>query len=62
MGIVRVSWVFYIPGMNQGSSTLKVGDRVPQFTLLAANRAHSVALAVLLERSPVVVEFLRGTW
>ncbi|MGZ4813170.1 MAG: hypothetical protein ACXVZI_10415 [Terriglobales bacterium] len=48
--------------MAQHSSTLKVGDRAPEFTLASANGAGEISLAKLLERGPVVVEFLRGTW
>jgi peroxiredoxin len=48
--------------VTQHSSTLKVGDRAPEFTLDSANGAGEVSLAKLLERGPAVVEFLRGTW
>jgi peroxiredoxin len=48
--------------VTQHSSTLKVGDRAPEFTLASANGAGEVSLAQLLERGPAVVEFLRGTW
>lgn len=48
--------------MGQGSTTLTVGDRAPDFTLAAANQPSTVALAELRQRGPVVVEFLRGTW
>lgn len=48
--------------MGQGSTTLKVGDRVPEFTLAAANQPGTVTLAELFKQGPVVVEFLRGTW
>ncbi len=48
--------------MVQHSSTLKAGDRAPDFTLASANGAGEVSLAGLLQRGPVVVEFLRGTW
>jgi peroxiredoxin Q/BCP len=41
---------------------LKVGDRVPEFSLAAANRPGSFQLAELRARGPVIVEFLRGTW
>lgn len=44
------------------SSTLKVGDRAPDFTLGAANRAGTVSLRDGLQRGPIIVEFLRGTW
>jgi len=48
--------------MPMESSTLKVGDKVPDFTLLAANLPQSVALTELLKTGPMIVEFLRGTW
>jgi peroxiredoxin len=48
--------------MAQHSSTLKVGDRAPEFTLDSANGAGEIWLSRLLVRGPVVVEFLRGTW
>ncbi len=48
--------------MAQQSSTLSAGGRVPEFTLTAANGGETVTLAQLLERGPVVIEFLRGTW
>ena len=48
--------------MPRDSATLKVGDRVPDFTLAAANRPGSVSLEELLQRGPAVLEFLRGTW
>jgi len=48
--------------MPRDSATLKVGDRVPDFTLSAANQPGSVSLAELLQRGPAVLEFLRGTW
>ena len=44
------------------TETLKVGDRAPEFELSAANRDGSVSLKQLLQRGPVIVEFLRGTW
>lgn len=48
--------------MLEQTSTLKVGDRAPGFELAAANRHESYSLARALERGPVVLEFLRGTW
>lgn len=48
--------------MPMVSSTLKVGDTAPEFTLPAANLPQSVSLRVLLKSAPVIVEFLRGTW
>jgi len=41
---------------------LKSGDLAPDFTLSAANRQESFSLKQLLQRGPVIVEFLRGTW
>lgn len=48
--------------MPDSSSTLRVGDRAPDFTLPAANRPGTVSLGDLLRAGPVIVEFLRGTW
>lgn len=48
--------------MPRESSTLKVGERAPDFTLLAANMPQAVSLKYFVESGPVVVEFLRGTW
>ncbi len=48
--------------MVQQSSTLKVGDRAPEFSLASANGMGELSLSGLRERGPVVVEFLRGTW
>jgi len=48
--------------MPSESSTLQVGDKAPDFTLLAANLPQAVSLAELLKSAPVIVEFLRGTW
>ncbi len=39
-----------------------IGERVPDFTLQAANRDEEISLQNLLARGPVVIEFLRGTW
>lgn len=46
---------------------ISVGDRVPDFTLAAANRFQQnepvrFSLRDLLQRGPAVLEFLRGTW
>jgi peroxiredoxin len=48
--------------MAGSSATLKIGDRAPDFSLSAANRTQTLALAQLLTRGPAIVEFLRGTW
>ena len=44
------------------STTLKVGDRAPEFALGAANRDGTISLRQTLARGPAIVEFLRGTW
>jgi peroxiredoxin Q/BCP len=46
----------------ESSATLKIGDRVPDFVLFAANRPGAWALQEARQRGPVIVEFLRGTW
>lgn len=43
-------------------SRVQVGARAPEFTLAAANREGTFQLHELLQRGPVIVEFLRGTW
>jgi hypothetical protein len=54
--------------MARNSDTLKVGDSAPSFSLWAANEFNSIGTAVemglqqFLQRGPVVLEFLRGTW
>lgn len=48
--------------MQEQTSTLKVGDRAPDFELGAANRAERFTLQEALQRGRVIVEFLRGTW
>jgi len=48
--------------MPMESFTLKLGDKAPDFTLLAANLPQSVSLTELLKSAPVIVDFLRGTW
>lgn len=53
---------FTVPLMARNSSTLKVGDRAPEFMLLAANMPQAVSLKAILESGPMIVEFLRGTW
>lgn len=60
--IVRFSWVFYSLRRMAESSTLKVGDRAPDFTLAAANRDGTHSLRDALQRGPALLEFLRGTW
>ncbi|MGZ4789457.1 MAG: hypothetical protein ACXVZV_04230 [Terriglobales bacterium] len=48
--------------MPRQSSTLRVDDKAPDFTLLAANLPQSVSLKECLKSAPMIVEFLRGTW
>jgi len=48
--------------MAMESSTLHVGDRAPEFMLLAANLPQAVSLKYFVEHGPLIVEFLRGTW
>lgn len=48
--------------MPEQTSTLKIGDRAPQFELSAANRTGRFRLDEALQRGPVILEFLRGTW
>ena len=43
-------------------SAVRVGARVPDFTLPAANRPEKFTLSEMLNHGPVIVEFLRGTW
>jgi hypothetical protein len=63
LGIVWFSWVFYGAfRMLEQTSTLKLGDRAPGFELGAANRSERFTLDQALQRGPVVLEFLRGTW
>ena len=47
---------------NSSSETLQLGAKAPDFTLSPANGNSPIHLAKLLERGPVIVEFLRGTW
>jgi hypothetical protein len=44
------------------TETLAVGSRAPEFSLAAADREGTFTLAGFLERGPLIVEFLRGTW
>src|SRR5262245_31771199 len=53
--------MFYSCPMGN-STTLRIGDRVPDFTLTAANHPGTFTLADLRKPGPVIVEFLRGTW
>jgi hypothetical protein len=53
---------------ESASSTLRVGDRAPEFTLAAANcfgeagGPQKFSLSQLLQGGAVLLEFLRGTW
>jgi hypothetical protein len=48
--------------MKNQTETLSVGSPGPLFALPAANREGSFALADLISRGALLVEFLRGTW
>jgi len=48
--------------MQDSTETLRVGSRAPEFLLTAANREGNFSLSELLRQSPLVLEFLRGTW
>lgn len=48
--------------MRESTETLRIGDRAPDFTLQAANREGEFSLRDQLQRGPVILEFLRGTW
>jgi peroxiredoxin len=44
------------------SNSIKPGDVAPDFVLNAANADGQFTLASVLQRGPVILEFLRGTW
>jgi peroxiredoxin len=48
--------------MKERTETLAIGDRAPDFTLPAANRDGTFSLSQWLQRGPLILEFLRGTW
>ena len=48
--------------MKERTETLSVGEQVPDFTLAAANQQGAFSLSQWLQRGPVILEFLRGTW
>jgi peroxiredoxin len=48
--------------MRDHTETLAVGSQAPEFSLPAANRDGQFSLSELLQRGPLIVEFLRGTW
>ena len=57
---------FFLPysrvTVRNRTETLEVGLRAPAFSLGAANREGMFTLSGLLERGPLILEFLRGTW
>jgi peroxiredoxin len=49
--------------MQDRTETLEIGSLAPEFSLPSVNREGGrFVLSTLLERGPVIVEFLRGTW
>jgi hypothetical protein len=44
------------------TDNLRIGSQAPDFSLEAANRDGKFSLAGLIERGPLILEFLRGTW
>ena len=48
--------------MKERTETLAVGQQAPDFTLSAANQEGAFSLSQWLQRGPVILEFLRGTW
>ena len=48
--------------MKERTETLAVGDQAPEFTLPAVNREGTFSLSECLQRGPLILEFLRGTW
>lgn len=48
--------------MHKKTDTLEIGSKAPEFTLPSANPQGNFSLPDLIERGPLVVEFLRGTW
>ena len=48
--------------MSLESTTLRIGDSAPAFSLFSINAQRTITLESLRKRGPVVVEFLRGTW
>jgi hypothetical protein len=50
--------------MGRDSTTLRVGDKAPDFLLTAANAplAYQLTLALQNDPRPLLLEFLRGTW
>jgi hypothetical protein len=62
LGALRLLFCFFEMDDKNQSSSLKIGDRAPDFSLAAANREGNFSLAAILQRGPAIVEFLRGTW
>ena len=52
----------FYPPLMVTDTAVRVGARVPDFTLSAANRPGIFTLSEQLKYGPVIVEFLRGTW
>ncbi len=50
-----------VADLKLDEKALKVGDRIPNFTLPSATE-RSVELQQLLARGPVVISFYRGLW
>ena len=48
--------------MKERTESLTVGQQAPDFTLPAANHEGAFSLSQWLQRGPVILEFLRGTW
>jgi peroxiredoxin len=44
------------------TDTLGIGSRAPDFRLTAVNTNKTYSLAELIADSPVILEFMRGTW
>ncbi len=47
--------------MLNHSTTLRVGDRAPDFTL-SSNRGDMQSLSQYVSKGPVLLAFHRGTW
>jgi hypothetical protein len=56
------SWLTVESNLRDRTDTLEIGARAPEFLLPAANREGLITLVGLLERGPLILEFLRGTW
>jgi hypothetical protein len=64
--VLLVVLEFFLPysrfRVKDCTDNLRIGSRAPDFSLEAANRDGKFSLAGFLERGPVILEFLRGTW